>query len=218
MALSWEEYDVRENVITGGHAGTLYGVRGIEGYRADRNLLFNSRRSENPQVLATDTGWHRDFQAARDSTGQDENSLYADPRFRNAPAAFRVLDHRRLHECTKDTWYLRGGTEEFAAGDHVEVNFDGRRRRVTRVDGPAITVEPGLEEKPVKGWLVANWGANPDFALDLRLAEDSPGAELSQTGGPIGSQIDVQAYQRGDFDADGRRDLPELPPELSSDD
>jgi len=215
MSLTWEGYDVRENVMASGHGSALFGTKGVEGYTADRNVFWNSGRSENPMILATDTGWHRDFDRVRASTGQDEHSVYADPKFRNAPVAFRVLDSRRLNECTKETWYVRGGAEGFRAGDYIEVNFDGVRRRITRVGEAAITVEPGLAEKPVKGWLVANWGDNPDFRLDLRLAPDSPGAKLSETGGPIGSQIDIQAYLAGDFDGDGRRDVPELPPELS---
>lgn len=214
MSLTWEDYDVRENVITNGHGSALFGVRGIKGYRGDRNLLWNSSRAENPMILATDTGWHRDFEAARESTGEDANSLYADPQFRNAPVAFRVLDHRRLHQCTKEKWYLRDGTQGFQVGDYVEVNFDGRERLVVDLDESAVTVRPGLEEKPVKDWLVANWGENGDFRLDLRLAPDSPGVSLSPIGGPVGSAIDIQAYLRGDFDGDGNRDLPALPPEL----
>jgi len=217
MNLTWEDYDVRENVMMTGHGGTIFGVRGIRGYEGDRNVFFNSRRASNPKVMATDTGWHRDFDLARASTGQDKNSLYADPKFRNAPVAFRVFDGRQLEKCTKETWYLRGGTEGFRQGDYVEVNFDGVPRRVTGVDEAAITVSPGLREKPIKGWLVANWGENPDFRLDLRLADDSPGAKLSATGGPVGSRIDIQAYLRGDFNADGKRDLPEMPSELADD-
>ena len=214
MSLTWEGYDVRENVIMTGHAGPVYGVRGIRDYAADRNLFWNSRRAPNPMVMATDTGWHRDFDVARESTGQDRNSVYADPGFRNAPVAFAVLDGHRLDESTRDTWYLRKGAPPFRAGDFVEVNFDGVRRQVTGVGEGTVAVKPGLKEKPIKGWLVANWGDNPDFRLDLRLADDSPGAQLSATGGPVGSPIDIQAYRAGDFNGDGRRDVPEVPPEL----
>jgi len=214
MNLTWEDYEVRENVMMTGHAGPMFGVNGIRGYRADRNLFWNSTRCENPTIMATDDGWLRDFDAVRRSTGQDTHSVYADPKFLGAPIAFCVLDSGRLHECTRDRWYLRRAGEVFTEGDHVEVNFDGIRRRVTHVEGEAITVTPGLSEKPVKGWLVANWGDNDDFHLDLRLAQDSPGATLSADGGPVGSKIDIAAYRRGDFNGDGRRDIPALPVEL----
>ena len=216
MNLTWEAYDVRENVFMSGHESALYGTRGIDGYTADRNVFFNTSRSSRPMILATDDGWLRDFDAVRASTGQDAHSIYADPRFRNAPVAFRVLDSRRLDECSRDRWYLRGGTSGWRVGDLVEVNFDGVRRRIVAVQAQTITVEPGLAEAPLKGWLVANWGDQDDFQLDLRLAADSPGARLSATGGPVGSTLDVQAYRAGDFDADGRRDLPTLPLELKA--
>lgn len=215
MSLTWEDYDVRENVFSSGHGSALYGVRGVKGYRADRNLFWNSSRAEKPMIVATDAGWLRDFDAVRRSTGQDEHSVYADPKFRNAPVAFQVLDSRRLDECTRGRWYLRDGVDGFRVGDRVEVNFDGVPRRVTAIDGRAITVEPPLAEAPIKGWLVADWGENADFRLDLRLAADSPGAKLGEGGGPVGSRIDIQAFQRGDFDGDGRRDVPELPAELA---
>jgi hypothetical protein len=211
MSLTWEDYDVRENIFMSGHGSALYGVRGVDGYTADRNVFFNSRRSVDPMILATDAGWLRDFDAARASSGQDENSIYTDPKFRNAPIAFRVLDSRRLDECSNDTWYLRGGAEGWRVGDYVEVNFDGVQRRITAADGAVITVAPGLDEKPIKGWLVANWGDNPDFQLDLRPADGSPASSLSAACGPVGSTVDIQAYLNGDFNGDGQRDLPELP-------
>jgi len=166
MNLTWEDYDVRENVMMTGHGSPLFGTKGIKGYRADRNVFWNSARVENPTIIATDDGWHRDFEAVRSSTGQDEHSVYADPRFRNAPVAFGVLDSGRLHECTKDRWYLRNGAGAFAVGDHVEVNFDGVKRRITRIEGATITVDLGLPEKPVKGWLVANWAEKDGFRED----------------------------------------------------
>jgi hypothetical protein len=211
MSLTWENYDVRENIFMSGHGSALYGVRGVRGYTADRNLFYNSRLSANPTIMSTKAGWLRDFDRVKESTGQDGNSVYADPRFRNAPVAYRVLDSKRLQECTRDRWALRGGSEGWKTGDHVEVNFDGVRRRITGVDGAFITVAPGLREKPIKGWLVANWKEQTNFWLDLRLAKDSPGRSLSAGGGPVGSRIDIQAYLAGDFDGDGKRDLPEVP-------
>ncbi|NQU23811.1 MAG: right-handed parallel beta-helix repeat-containing protein [Candidatus Nealsonbacteria bacterium] len=212
MNLTWEDYDVRENVMMTGHGSALFGTKGITGYRADRNLFWNTARAKNAMIIATADGWHRDFESVRRSTGQDRHSVYAGPRFRNAPVAMATLDHRRLHESTRGRWYLRGGTGLFRGGDYIEVNFDGVRRRVIRIDAASITVVPPLAEKPIKDWLIANWGQKTDFRLDLRLASGSPGAKLSATGGPVGSQIDVTAYRRGDFNGDGRRDLPTLPP------
>jgi hypothetical protein len=99
-------------------------------------------------------------------------------------------------------------------GDVVEVDFDGVARKVVSHTGLRITVAPGLSRKPLKGCLICNWGRRTDVTLDLRLGDDSPGAKLGASGGPIGSTVDIAAYQRGDFNADGIRDLPRIPPEL----
>ncbi len=228
MNLTWKDYEVHENVFMTGTAGTLYGVRGVEGYRADRNLFWNTARAAEPTIMATDAGWLKCWDAVRASSGQDANSVYAEPQFRSAPIGYAVIDHRHLLQCTRESWVLRDRSAQVRPGDMVEVNFDGRARRVTAVEQLSsgrgtvqrITVAPPLAEKPMKGWLVAVWGPDRTAALqkglvlDLRLADDSPGARLSSTGGPVGSTIDIPAYQQGDFDGDGRRDLPERPPDL----
>jgi hypothetical protein len=128
-----------------------------------------------------------------------------------------------------DKYYLQNRARLIDRPSEWAVEPDGGRFKVSfmprdesdldRVEAPfldesAVTVRPGLEEKPVKGWLLANWGENRDFRLDLRLAAGSPGASRSAASGPVGSEIDIQAYLRSDFDGDGTRDLPPLPPEL----
>jgi len=214
MSLTARDYDVKGNVFVTGHAGPMYGTRGVKGYTGDRNLFWNAPGLTRATVLASDKAWHRtlgDFQAA---TGQDKESVYGDPKFRSAPQGLAAIDSRRLTECTRDTWPLRRGHPPFSAAQTVEVNFDGVPRKVTAVRGDTITVTPPLPAKPTKGWIVANWGDKTDLALDLRLAADSPGAKLAADGGAVGSKVDIAAYRRGDFDADGKRDLPAVPKEL----
>ncbi len=212
LSLTASDYEVRDNVLVTGHAGFLFGVRGVEGYRGDRNLLFNAAGLEKVGVVASDAGWHRDFEAYRKATGYDPHSVYAAPRFRRAPVAYGVVDHRRLAACTPQTLHLRKGSGPVAVGDTVELDFDGVLRQVTAVDGRTITVDPPLPARPTKGCLVCNWRREKDLRLDLRLADDSPGAKLAADGGPVGSRVDIAAYRRGDFDGDGKRDLPRLPP------
>jgi len=208
LALTGKDYDVRENIFMTGHDGTITGTRDVTGYTGSRNLFWNADGLKNPAVLESDGGWHRSLKAFQNATGQDLDSVYADPRFRNAPAAYRVMDSKQLHRSDRETLYLRGGTEGFAKGDHIELNFDGIDHRIKAVTDEAITITPPLPEKPIKSWLVANWRANTDFRLDLRLRKDSAGAKLTEDGGPAGSSIDIQAFRLGDFDGDGRRDLP----------
>ena len=206
------DYDLRENVLVTGHGGPAFGIKGIGNFSADRNLLWNAAGLVRKTVLASDGGWHRTFEDFRRANPDlERNSVYADPRFVNAPVAFRVLDSKRLTDCTRDRLLLRGGAEGFNKGDFVEINFDGVSRVVKESADGAIRIEPPLAEKPIKGWLVANWGDEDDFHLDLRLREDSPGRTLATDGGPVGSKIDIGEYARGNFDSDGARDVPAVP-------
>jgi len=208
------DYDVRENIFMTGHTSALFTVRGVEGYVGDRNLLYNASGLTSKTVVVSDKGWHRSFEEYRNATGYDLQSVYGDPMFRNAPVAYAVLDDKRITECSRSTLYLRSNAGPFRVGDAVEVDFDGVLRTVTNSSIAMITVWPELQVKPLKPSLICNWGQSHDLTLDLRLAADSPGVNLGASGGPVGSTIDIAAYQRGDFDADGKRDLPQIPPEL----
>ena len=215
LSLTGHTYDVKDNVFVTGHAGPMYGVRGIKGYTGDRNLLWNAPGLTRRKVLVSDKAWHDDLAGFQAASGQDAASVYDDPKFRNAPRSLAVIDSHRLTDCTRETWILRKGFPPFGAGQTVEVNFDGVARKVTAVGGGSITVAPPLRVKPTKGWLIANWGDKTDLKLDLRLKPESPGAKLGAAGKPAGSTIDISAYRRGDFDGDGRRDLPPLPADLA---
>lgn len=214
MGLTAHDYDVRENIFVTGQGSPMYSVLGVKGYEGQRNLFFNATGITDKPVMVSDYGWHRSFTEYRKATGYDEGSVFGDPRFRNAPESFAVVDVWRLTDCSREKLYLRKGVESIRLGDFVEVNFDGVLRKVVDLNRETITISPALPQKPLTPSLICGWGRNSDLALDLRLLESSPGAKLSTSGGPIGSTIDIAAYQRGDFDADGRRDLQELPPGL----
>jgi hypothetical protein len=122
---------------------------------------------------------------------------------------------RRLMEFTRDKAFLRGGTESYEVGDIVELSFDGVPRRIREVGPDHIIFTPAHDSLPRKAGSLCNWKTNESFELDLRLRDDSPGGQLSETGGPAGSTIDVRAFGRRDFDGDGERDLPFVPAEVT---
>jgi len=214
MNLRGNNYEVRENIFVTGDESCIFPVRGVEGYVGDRNLLYNAPRLAKKVVVVSDKGWHTSFAEYRRATGFDRNSVYGDPKFRNAPAIFAVLDFKRIADCSRSMLYLGSSSRRFNVGDTVEVDFDGVSRKVTARNNATITVSPELRAKPMTPSLVCNWGRSNDISLDLRLADDSPGAKLSASGGPVGSMIDIAAYRRGDFNADGQCDLPSIPTEL----
>jgi hypothetical protein len=214
MSLTAHHYDVQENIFVTGQGSPMYSVIGVRGYEGRRNVFYNARGIRNRPIMVSDRGWHRTFREYRAKTRYDRGSVFGDPRFRNAPESFAVVDDRRISDCSCETLYLRKGLETLRVGDYVEVNFDGVLRRIVDLGREKITISPALGAKPLTPSLICCWGRNDNLSLDLRLQASSPGARLSESGGPVGSTIDIAAYQRGDFDADGQRDLPALPVEL----
>jgi hypothetical protein len=214
MSLTAHHYDVQENIFVTGQGSPMYSVIGVRGYDGGRNVFFNARGIKGRPVMVSDRGWHRTFREYRSKTRYDRGSVFGDPRFRNAPDSFAVVDNQRLSDCTRERLYLRKGLEMIRLGDFVEVNFDGVLRRIVNRGRETITISPALPAKPLTPSLICCWGRNSDMSLDFQLQANSPGASLSTSGGPVGSTIDISAYQRGDFDADGQRDLPALPAEL----
>ena len=210
LNLSGTGYRLRENVLVSGHGGPLFGYGEQSQVQSDRNLLWRAPGVTGPPVVYN-RNWNGTWEGYQADSGQDQSSVYADPRFISAPVFFQQMEGKRLLEFTTERIHLRGGTASYAVGDIVELDFDGIARRVTQVGADHIEIAPGLDALPVKAGVVANWKDNDDLTLHLRLAEGSPGARLSADGGPVGSRIDIQAYRRGDFDGDGARDLPVAP-------
>jgi hypothetical protein len=215
FSLTSENYEVRRNIFAMGHGGTFYGVRGVKGYQGDHNLFWAGPGQEGG--LPDGKAWHRSvasFQKANPDL--EAHSKVADPQFVSAPVAYAVLDSKRLNQCTRARLYLRDGNGgRFAAGDVVEINFDGVPRQVVTVDAASITVEPPLDEIPPKPYVVANWKTNRSLRLDLRVGKDSPAHMLGPEEQPVGSTLDIPAIRRGDFDGDGERDVPSYPADAS---
>lgn len=214
LNLTGRGYRIHSNVFVSGHGGPLYGFGAGTNVQSDYNLLWRALGATGPPIVY-DRNWHGTLETYRQASGQDAHTVYADPRFVNAPAFFQQMEGGRLLEFTKDKVFLRGGTGTYEVGDIVELNFDGVVRRVREVGEDYIVVEPGRDSLPRKAGVVCNWKDNDDLALDLRLREDSPGRTLSPAGDLVGSDIDIRAFRRGDFDGDGRRDLPLVPPEAT---
>ncbi len=211
LSLTASGYKLFDNVFMMGHGKTFYSIRGVKDFEADRNLYWAGPRAT--ASIVSDRGWHRTYAEYRKANPDlDVHSKYGDPGLVNAPLAFAVLDSKRLAQCTRSRLYLRGGTKGFNAGEYVEINFDGRVRRITACERGAITIDPPLPARPIKPWLVANWAANDDFALDLRLK-----SAVGRKADAPGSNISIPDFRRGDFDGDGKRDTPAYPDDWGRD-
>jgi hypothetical protein len=216
-----KDYKLFNNVVCPGHpGGGLFS--GIEyGWVSDRNLFWDcGGGGKRISWAGKPVGDFADYQK---TTGQDANGRLADPKFRRAPAVYSSGDNKRTpwydlagnQNTTSRLCLERIGKGDYAVGDFVEVNWDGVVRKVTTVGDGTITIDPPLAEIPRSAdFCVANWKKESNFALDLRLADDSPGKKMGDDGKDVGSSIDIQAYLRGDFNGDGKRDLPEVPADV----
>lgn len=115
---------------------------------------------------------------------------------------------------------------------------DGQRWRVYLWPRPGPGPGALLVEASRRGRFVIEWGArghwvgfsppSPHFATkagcmllrgqtdgtgyDFSLAEGSPAVAVDRDGKNLGARISVPQFMRGDFDGDGRRDIPHWPP------
>ena len=154
------------------------------------------------------------FEEYRKLSNNGAHSFAGEPGFINAPARYTALKTKNVGKNTKTKFHIEISPKEFAVGDHVELNWDGVVRKVTEVGDEYIAIDPGTD-KPNEMDVIANWKDKKDFTLDMRLAKDSVGKGKGKDGRDIGSLIDLQAYKAGDFDGDGKRDVPVVPKEAA---
>jgi hypothetical protein len=81
--------------------------------------------------------------------------------------------------------------------------------------GAYLQVSPGDPRFQTLVGMVANWKANTDNNLNQRLKTTSPGHNHANDGTDMGSTINMDNYMAGDFNGDGRRDIPVWPPEVA---
>ncbi len=185
-----KNYQARENVFYGA-PGTLAAT-----YRGESNLF-------DVQPLASKTG------------GQEVGARVQKAPLRNVPKSQGVAES--LGDATRDSLLLRDA-ETFRVGDVVEINWDGIARTLLKVEAATgqrqgkpkqytrVTFSPALPALPLRYVLVANWGKTDDINLNVNLAPE--------VGAKVGASLDVAAFMRGDFDNDGKRDLPDLPADV----
>jgi parallel beta-helix repeat protein len=201
-------YEVYDNVMMLGQRGAFFGIKNVKNYQADRNLYWGAPGQAG--TIYSDKGWHRTVDAFKSANPTlEKSSVYANPEFINAPTYYRVLDTKKLSKSSASKLFVRPNTIGFENGDYIEINFDGIVRKAVEVGKDYIVIDPALKERPLKSYAVANWKESKNFKLDLRLKSSSPGSKLNN-GKAVGSSIDIQAFQRGDFNNDGKRDIPKL--------
>lgn len=204
FSLTAQDYELKDNIMVNNGGAVFYGIPAKGTFKSDHNLWYIAPGigTRLGGMAGADMGPSVKFSSLDDirtKSGQETTSEMKDPQFKNAPLYCVVLDSKRIGDCTREKLIVPGGgTARFAKGDVVEVHFDGVARRVTAIDGGTLTIDPPLNEIPDRPLFVSNWKDKTDFVLDF----------TSPFNDQFGSRINVPAYQRGDFDGDGKRDLP----------
>jgi parallel beta-helix repeat protein len=203
--MSGVNYNMTENVFNGSLSPPA-------SYTGNRNLIWTTASDgvifRNPSFTGYTT-----IPAWNAYSGQDAQSVKADPMFNNVPLQMGVSI---VKGSTANTLVMRDGTTGFAVGNKIEIGMDGVVRTITGITGTTITFDVPLGSAPLFSKHVYNWGNRTNFEWDTRLAAGSPGLTMSSGGGPVGSLLSISQYKAGDFNGDGKRDLPKLPVELQS--
>ena len=152
------------------------------------------------------------LEAIRKKLGQEAHGQVADPKFKSIPKFYCTTDYRRVQDCTtRRVIPYAGYLKYFKVGEHVELDFDGVARKITSIGKDWFEVDKPLAAAPITIQSVANWGDKAEAAWDVTLAKDSPARKAGKDGRTLGSDVDYKAFRAGDFNGDGKRDLPELP-------
>jgi parallel beta-helix repeat protein len=198
-------YDMHDNIVVGGMSE--------KNYTGDNNLFWTT----NPNgVIITDPSFktYTTIPAWNAASGQDAHSVKADPMFNNMPLVWSVGASSGSGS-TATSLVLRSALG-FAVGQHIEIARDGVLRTITGISGNTITFDVPLAAPPLFDLEVDNWGSRTNYTWDSRLSPSSPGLTMSSTGGAVGSQINISQYKAGDFNGDGKRDLPTLPADVTA--
>jgi len=181
--------------------------------RSDYNLLWHGPNISGTLVVK---GRWKDsastLEAIRRKLGQEAHGQVTDPKFKSIPKFYCTTDYRRVQDCTnRRVIPAPGYLKYFRVGDHVELDFDGVGRKITAVGKDYLEFDKPLAAAPITVQSVANWGDRAKVNWDVTLAKDSPARKAGKNGRTLGSDVDYKGFRAGDFDGDGKRDLPKLP-------
>ena len=183
--------------------------------------LFSMARDTHPMCLVSKPKWTRFLTPAEvaAATGQEQHSQRADAMFRSAPACQAIVSTSDIN--TTDRVAIRVGAAnvsmaDFQVGDRIEINGDGRLRRVTAVGADNLQFDPPLPIRTFRDAFVWNWKNAASTVLDLRPRDGSPALTAGRDKKPVGANLDIPAFQRGDFYGTGKRAIPELPEDLKA--
>jgi hypothetical protein len=202
--------------FSGQQIGRCLGVNGSS-YTADYNDWFlYSGATVTPVVAKGESFLNTWAQYQALVSPQETHSFNVDPLFTNFPPNYLNADDSLTWSNTPTKVFIPTTPQSylayFAVGDHIEIGCDGVMRTVQSIGSNYLTFTPATNDmvlSPIQG--IANWKTNTNPAFNLTFKAGSKAIGGAQGGGNMGSTINVPNYMNGDFNGDGRRDIPAMP-------
>jgi len=214
IGMDGKDYRLRGNIFWNNTLGI------VETLTSDYNL-FALATDKQPMCTAAKPKWTNFLTPAAvfEATKREEHSRRADPMFRSAPSCQAIVPTSDAN--ARDRVALRlaaggAGMADFQVDDRIEINGDGVLRRITAVGADSIQFAPPLPARTFRDAILWNWKKAASAALDLRPREGSPALTAGPDGKPVGANLDIPAFQRGDFYGTGKRAIPEIPDDLKA--
>jgi hypothetical protein len=192
-------YKLSGNILVDQGGSIFYAAPDGVTFESDRNLFWIEPGYTAMAPWRGKGGSYATLEALQKATPWEAHSEFKDPQFASAPYYVTVSQYRRLSESTPGRIVV-SRAQVFKVGDHVETNFDGVVRTVKAIDGDAVTIDPPMDHLTVFT-LISNWKDRTDYKYDYKTP-------LGET---YGSTISVPQYVQGDFNGDGKRDVPAVP-------
>ena len=208
---SGKGFKLKGNIIAPLHGGPLFTMNPESG--SDYDLLWNNGVPNAALVITPK--WKEsavNLGEIRSKFNSEQHGVVADPKFVSVPAFFTCSDYTRISLGTVSKLFIRDPFgNNIVVGDTVEIDFDGVPREVTEVGKDFIVFKPAMSGLPDTIVTIANWGKQKTFKWDPQLKPESPAKKANEGGKDIGCSLVLENYVKGDFNGDGKRDLPEVP-------
>ncbi|TWT55637.1 Glycosyl hydrolases family 28 [Thalassoglobus neptunius] len=185
-------YSLTENILVSGHSKPCLVTIGVDELVSDENLFWNTVRADSPMMAASEVRYHRDFSEYQEASGYDQNSVYTDPGFANAPLAIASINPKRFNLLTHSWIPIWGHIAMFQVGDTIEIGFDGVVRKCLEIRDEGIVIDPPLAELPSNAVMVTTWGENENLQLNL----SRPGQPNGHRPGYVSAEAPVQSSSK----------------------
>jgi len=189
-------YRMKGNILVNQGAGIFYAVPEGTTCESDNNLFWVSPGYDAGSPWRGKGGSYAALADLQKATPWEAHSEFRDPQFASTPLYMTLGDYHRQDGWARDRVVV-SRPQLFKSGDHVETNFDGVVRTVKAVEGNTVIFDPPMP-KVTFFVLLCNWKDKTAFRYDFK----------TPLGDKYGSTINVPEYMKGDFDGDGKRDVP----------